>query len=267
VSRHWKAISTKELQKITERSLQDIDPVAILIDGVHFDEHVLVVSLGVSADGQKHILGIRQGATENAELCKELLGDMIRRGLQIDQRYLFVLDGSKALRTAVKRTFGDCAVIQRCQVHKRANVLSYLPKRYHFQIRSRLNMAWDMTGYPDAKKELETLVEELEEINESAARSLEEGLEDTLTLHRLGVPPALRRSLRSTNLIENCFSTTKQKFCRNVKHWKNANMVLRWGGTMLRKAEKQFRRVKGYRTIPSLVATLRPKLEGSARRA
>ena len=192
---------------------------------------------------------------------------MIRRGLPDDQRYLFALDGSKALHKAVTSVFGDNAVIQRCQVHKRRNVLSYLPKRYHFQMRSRMRMAWDMTGYPDAKKELAQIVEDLKEINESAARSLEEGLEETLTLHRLGIPPALRRSLRSTNLIENCFSTTKQKFCRNVKNWKNANMVLRWGGTMLRQAEKNFRRVKGYRTIPSLIAALRSKVDAAVKRA
>ena len=128
-------------------------------------------------------------------------------------------------------------------------------------------MAWDMTGYPDAKKELAQIVEDLKEINESAARSLEEGLEETLTLHRLGIPPALRRSLRSTNLIENCFSTTKQKFCRNVKNWKNANMVLRWGGTMLCQAEKNFRRVQGYRTIPSLITALRPMVDAAVKRA
>jgi transposase-like protein len=267
VSRNWKTISTKQLAELAERPLGDLDLVAIMIDGINFDEHVLAVSLGVSADGSKHVLGIRHGATENSQLCKELLADMIRRGLRDDQRYLFVLDGSKALHKAVTSVFGDNAVIQRCQVHKKRNVLSYLPKRYHFQIRSRIQMAWDMTGYPDAKKELEQVVEELKEINDSAARSLEEGLEETLTLHRLGIPPALRRSLRSTNLIENCFSSTKQKFCRNVKNWKNADMVLRWGGTMLRQAEKNFRRVKGYRTIPSLTVALRPRVDVSVKRA
>ena len=135
-------------------------------------------------------------------------------------------------------------------------MISHLPKRYHFQIRSRLRIAWDMTSYPHAKEELEKLVEDLKEINDSAARSLEEALEQTLTLHRLGVSPALRRSLRSTNLIESCFSTTK-KFTRNVKNWKNGNMVLRWGGTMLQEAEKRFRRVKGFRSMPSLIASVR----------
>ena len=267
VSRHWKAISSKNLEEFMERSLEGLDLVAIVIDGVHFDNYVLAVSLGISADGSKHVLGLREGATENAQLCKELLADMIRRGLPADQRYLFVLDGSKALHKAVTNVFGDNAVIQRCQVHKRRNVLSQLPKRYQFQVKARLKLAWNMNGYPDAKEELEKLVDELKEISDSAARSLEEGLEETLSLHRLGVPPALRKSLSSTNLIESCFSATR-KFCRNVKNWKNENMVLRWGGTMLSEAERRFRKVKGYRTLPTLIAGLRQKeVAVSAKRA
>lgn len=250
-----------------ERRLDDLDLVVILIDGIHFDEHVLAVSLGVSSDGSKHVLGLWQGATENTQVCKELLNDMIRRGLNAEQRYLFVLDGSKALHKAVTSVFGDHARIQRCQVHKRRNVLSHLPKRYHFTFRNRLKIAWDMTTYADAKEELKKIVQELEEVNESAARSLEEGLEETLTLHRLGVPALLRRSLRSTNLIESCFSSTR-KFCRNVKHWRNGNMVLRWGGTMLNEAEKRFRRVKGSRSMQSVIAALREAVvEVSAKRA
>lgn len=256
VSRHWKAISTKKLEELTERPLGDLDLVAILIDGVHFDEHVVAVSMGVSADGSKHVLGLRQGATENAEIVKGLLDDMIRRGLDPAGQYLFVLDGSKALHKAVRNLFGKDVLIQRCQVHKRRNVLSHLPKRYHFQIRSRLKIAWNLTSYADAKEELEKLVRELEEISESAARSLEEALEETLTLHRLGIPPTLRKSLRSTNLIESCFSSTR-KFCRNVKNWQSSNMVLRWAGTMLREAEKRFRRLKGYRSMETLVAAVR----------
>ena len=260
VSRHWKAISTKKLEELMERPLGDLDLVAILIDGVNFNDHVLAVSLGVSSDGSKHVLGLWQGATENTQIVKELLADMIRRGLDTDRQYLFVLDGAKALHKAVTSVFGENAVIQRCQVHKQRNVLSHLPKRYHFQIRSRLRIAWDMTSYPDAKEELEKLLDELKEINDSAARSLQEGFEETLTLHRLGIPPRLRRSLRSTNLIESCFSVTR-KFFRNVKNWKNGNMVQRWGGTMLLEAEKRFRRVKGYRSMQSVVAAIRnPKV-------
>ena len=267
VSRHWKAISTKKLGEFMERRLDDLDLVVILIDGIHFDDRVLAVSLGVSSDGSKHVLGLWQGATENTQVCKELLNDMIRRGLNAEQRYLFVLDGSKALHKAVTSVFGDNARIQRCQVHKRQNVLSHLPKRYHFTFRNRLKIAWDMTTYADAKEELKKIIQELKEVNESAARSLEEGLEETLTLHRLGVPASLRRSLRSTNLIESCFSSTR-KFCRNVKHWRNGNMVLRWGGTMLNEAEKRFRRVKGSRSMQSVIAALREAVvEVSAKRA
>ncbi len=255
VSRHWKAISTQKLEELMERPLGDLDLVAILIDGVNFEEHVLAVSVGVSSDGSKHVLGLWQGATENTQIVKELLADMVRRGLDTERRYLFVLDGAKALHKAVTSVFGENAVIQRCQVHKQRNVLAHLPKRYHFQVRSRLRIAWEMTSYPDAKEELKKLLSELKEINDSAARSLEEGFEETLTLHRLGIPPTLRRSLRSTNLIESCFSATR-KFCRNVKNWKNGNMVLRWGGTMLQEAEKRFRRVKGYRSMQSVVAAI-----------
>ena len=258
VSRHWKAISMKKLEEFMERPLQDLDLVAILIDGIHFQDHLLTVSLGISSTGTKHVLGMWQGATENAQVCKELLEDMIRRGLDDEQKYLFVLDGSKALHKAVKAVFGARAEVQRCQVHKQRNVLSHLPKRYHFTFKSRMRIAWNMTNYKEAKKDLKKIVKDLKEVNESAATSLEEALEETLTLHRLQVSPSLRKSLRSTNLIESCFSNTR-KFCRNVKNWKNGSMVLRWGGTMLHESEKSFRRVKGFRAMQSLIVALRKK--------
>lgn len=267
ISRHWKVVSTKKLGEFMERRLDQVDLAAILIDGIHFNDQVLTVSIGVCSDGSKHVLGLWQGATENTQVCKDLLTDMIRRGLNAEERYLFVLDGSKALHKAVKSLFGDNAVIQRCQVHKRRNVLSYLPKRQHFSFSNRLRMAWDMANYADAKEELEKIIAELRAVNESAARSLHEGLEETLTVHRLGLPWSLRRSLRSTNLIENCFASTR-KFCRNVKRWRNTNMVLRWGGTMLREAEKRFHRLKGHRSMPVLLAALRKTaIETKAKRA
>ncbi len=266
VSRHWKAISTKRLAEFMERPLVDLDLVAVMIDGVEFQDYVLTVALGVGSDGRKHVLGMWQGATENAQVCKELLADLIRRGLREDKQYLFVLDGSKALRKAVRSVFGGDAVIQRCQVHKQRNVLSHLPNRYHFQVRMRLRIAWGMKAYSEAKEELDKLVDYLKEISPSAAGSLEEGLEETLTVHRLDVPPTLQGSLRSTNLIENAFSTTR-KFCRNVKKWKNANMVMRWGGTMLLEAERRFHRVRGYRTIASLIVALQGKVEAEVKHA
>ena len=232
-----------------------MDLAAILIDGITFHDFLLVVALGIDSSGRKQVLGMWQGATENTELCKALLGDLVDRGLSTDRKYLFVLDGSKALLKAVRSFFGSGTAIQRCQIHKERNVLSHLPKSCHSMVRRRLRAAWKMSDYEKAKAELQKLLSYLEELNPSARRSLEEGLEETLTLHRLGIPEALRRSLRSTNPIESCFSMTK-KFCRNVKRWQSADMALRWAGAMLQEAQKRFRRLKGYRSMSVLVASL-----------
>ena len=165
------------------------------------------------------------------------------------------LDGSKALRKAVRKTFSEQAAVQRCQVHKERNVLSHLPPKHHARVRQRLRAAWKMKSYQEAKDALNKLVEFLTELNLSAARSLEEGLEETLTLHRLGVPERLRQKLRSTNPIENCFARTRE-LCRNVKRWKNANMAWAWAGTMLVEAQKGFHRIRSYRELPLLAASL-----------
>ena len=184
-----------------------------------------------------------------------MLSDLIERGLPTDRSLLFVLDGSKALRRAVKDTFGDKALVQRCQVHKERNVLDLLPKSYQRVVRMRLRVAWGMKSYEDAKAELKKLVDYLDDLNPSAARSLEKGLEETLTIHRLQVPDALRKTLRSTNPIENCFSF-KQKYCRNVKRWSSADMALRWSSAMLLEVEKRFRRIRGHRSMPQLISAL-----------
>ena len=255
VSRHWKALSAAKLEEFLARPLGQLDLAAVMVDGVGFDEYTLVVALGIDSTGRKHILGVWLGATENARLCKDLLADLIDRGLPSDRSLLFVLDGSKALHRAVTDTFGDSAHIQRCQIHKERNVKSYLPEKHHRVVKMRLRAAWTMKFYSDAKKELKKLVEYLDDLNPSAARSLEEGLEETLTIHRLEVPEALRKTLRSTNPIENCFSF-KQKYCRNVKRWSSGTMVLRWSGAMLLEVEKRFRRIRGYRSMPQLLAAL-----------
>lgn len=255
VSRHWKAVSRARLAEFVERSLEDLDLVAIMIDGVAFHETLLVVALGVDSEGRKHILGLWEGATENTEVVKSLLEDLVHRGVDTTKRYLFVLDGAKALASAVRKVFGKDVDIQRCQVHKERNVLEHLPKSYHRTVRMRLQAAWKMKDYEEAKSELIRLERYLKDLNPSAARSLAEGMEETLTVHRLEVPDTLRKSLRSTNAIESSFDMTR-KYCRNVKRWRKGDMATRWAGTMLIEAQKRFRRLKGYRTMPKLLIAL-----------
>lgn len=256
VSRHWKALSSERLAEFVERRLEGLDLAAVLIDGIAFQDYLFVVALGVDSTGAKEVLGMWQGATENTEVCKELLQDLVARGLPAERRYLFVLDGSKALRKAVRSCFGKNAVIQRCQIHKERNVLSHLPKTHQALVRRRLRAAWKMKSYDTAKEELEKVVVYLDGLNPSAAESLREGLEDTIAVHKLEVPDVLRRSLRSTNAIESCFSMTR-KFCRNVKNWKNADMAMRWAGAMLQESQKRFRRLMGYRSMSVLLTALR----------
>lgn len=255
VSRHWKALSTKKLEEFLARPLGELGLVAVMIDGVGFDEYTLVVALGIDSTGRKHMLGVWLGATETAQVSKQLLADLIKRGLPQDQSLLFVLDGSKALHKAVTDTFGELTHVQRCQIHKERNVLDHLPKSHHRAVRMRLNAAWGMKHYSDAKGELKKLVDYLDELNPSAARSLEEGMEETLTIHRLELPDSLRKTLRSTNPIENCFSF-RRKYCRNVKRWSSADMVLRWSSAMLLEVEKRFRKIRGFRNMPQLIAAL-----------
>jgi transposase-like protein len=258
VSRHWKTASAAQLAQLLERPLSQLDLVAILIDGIEFHDFLLVVALGIDSGGRKHVLGLWPGASENAEVSKALLEDLVRRGLATDRKYLFVLDGSKALRKAVEACFGQRAQVQRCQVHKERNVLAHLPEAYHASVRQRLRAAWGLRRHEEAQRSLAKLVGYLEELSPSAAASLREGLEETLTLHRLGVPELLRRTLDSTNPIESCFSRAR-KLCGNVTRWRSQEMAQRWAGAMLLEAEKRFKRVKGYREMAVLIQALRGK--------
>ena len=255
VSRHWKSVSSARLSEFLERPLSELDLVALVIDGIEFHKTLLVVAMGVDSTGSKHVLGLWQGATESAEVVKSLLEDLVRRGVDPERKYLFVLDGSKGLHKAVRQVFGKEVEVQRCQAHKQRNVLGHLPKENHRTVRMRLRTAWNMKDYEDAKSELLRLVRYLKDLNPSAARSLEEGLEETLTLHRLDAPDSLRRSLRTTNIIENCFSKMRH-LCRNVKRWRPGDMAERWAGTMLVEAQKKFRRLRGYRSMPKLLVAL-----------
>jgi putative transposase len=248
VSREFVQASAAQLQELCERKLGELDLVAILIDGIHLGKQVLVVALGIEITGRKHVLGLWQGATENTTVVKELLEDLVARGLDPERRYLFVIDGAKALRGGIERVFGERAEVQRCQIHKRRNVAEHLPKNAQGDTDRRIRNAYAMTEYAAAKAELEKIFRQLERINPSAARSLEEGLEETLTVHRLGVGWLLRRTLASTNPIESCLSTV-ERVARNVKRWRGGNQPLRWTATGLLEAEKKFRRVKGYRKL------------------
>jgi transposase-like protein len=257
VSRQFVAASSNQLRTLCERRLEDLNLVVLMIDGIHFGGQVLVVALGIAEDGKKHVLGVWQGATENTTVVKGLLEDLVDRGLDLQRRYLVVIDGSKALRAAVDRVFGGQVEVQRCQIHKRRNVKEYLPENCQRDYDRRMRNAYAMNSYAEAKAALEKIFRQLERINPTAARSLEEGLEETLTVHRLGIGGVLRRKLATTNPIESCLSTVQQ-VARNVKRWREGSQPLRWTATGLLEAEKRFRRIKGYQEILLLKERLNP---------
>ncbi len=257
VSRHFVRATAKQLRELCERRLEKLKLVALLVDGIEFAGQTLVVALGVEENGSKQVLGLWQGATENATVCKALLEDLAARGLDPHRRYLFVLDGSKALRAAVEKLFGERAEVQRCQWHKRTNVKDHLPEGCRADYDRQLRNAYAMSSYEDARAALGKLFRQLERINPSAARSLEEGMEETLTLHRLGVGTLLRRSLSTTNIIESCFSTVDD-VAGNVKRWQGGDHRMRWAAAGLLEAEKKFRKVKGYRELKELAKKLNP---------
>jgi transposase-like protein len=263
VSRHFVRATANQLRELCERRLEKLNLVALLIDGIEFAGQTLIIALGVEENGTKHVLGLWQGATENATVCKALLEDLVERGLDPQRRYLVVIDGSKALRAAVEKVFGARAEVQRCQLHKRRNVKDHLPEPCRADYDRQLRNAYAMSRYEDAKAALQRLWRQLCEVNPSAARSLEEGMEETLTLHRLGVASLLRRSLSSTNLIESSLSTVRH-VARNVKRWQGGDHVARWTAAGLREAEKKFRKVKGYRELKELNRILNPELHSQA---
>lgn len=255
VSEHFIEASRAKLKQLLERRLDKMQFCALLIDGTPFEGQSMIAALGIHKDGRKTILGIRQGATENATVVGELLGDLAERGLDFSETRLYVLDGGKALPAAVKRHAGDAALIQRCQVHKRRNVLDHLSEEHKSAVAAKLNQAYAMDGYDAAKQALQRLHRELMDFNPSAARSLAEGLEETLTVHRLNVPAQLRKTLASTNVIESAFAIV-ERVCSNVKRWHAGDQRERWVGSGLLIAEKQFRRVKGHKLIPLLLRQL-----------
>ena len=255
ISEHFIEASREKLKSMMERRLDKLRLCALLIDATPFAGQQMVAALGISQDGRKTILGIRQGATENATVVGELLGDLMNRGLDLSEPRLYVLDGGKALHAAVKKYAGESAPIQRCQVHKRRNVLDHLTDEQKPVVARKLNAAYALEDYTAAKQALNSLHRELTDLNPSAARSLGEGLEETLTVHRLHVPPQLRKTLASTNVIESAFAIV-ERVCANVKRWHAGDQRERWVGSGLLIAEKQFRRVQGHKQIPVLLREL-----------
>ena len=255
VSRHWKVATEAQLHKLCQRPVP-ADLLALIIDSQHFGGECVVVALGVDPKGQKQVLGLWHGATENSTVVTGLLHDLIERGLDPSHRILVVLDGAKALRKAVENIFGDNALVQRCRVHKQRNIVEHLPKDKQKQAIWKLRGAWAKNDPDQALKELRSVGRWLDEISPSAARSLEEGLEETLTLQRLALNELLARSFSSTNLIESCFSRSRNWTAR-VKRWRNAKMILRWSAAALLVAEGGFRKVRGFRHIHELENALR----------
>jgi len=255
VSENFIEASREKVKQLMERPLGELRLCAVLIDGTPFKDRQMIVALGIGCDGRKTVLGLREGATENATVVGALLSDLVERGLDFSTPRLYVLDGGKALHAAVRRHAGESAFIQRCQVHKKRNVADHLPEEHKTDVRRKLQNAYAMVDYSDAKRALERLHQELMHLNPSAARSLEEGLEETLTVHKLRVPDQLRRTLSCTNVIESAFSIV-ETVCRNVKRWQAGDQIERWVGSGLLIAEQQFRKVIGFRQIPLLLSSM-----------
>jgi transposase-like protein len=255
VSENFIEASREKLKELMERPLGKLNLCAVLIDGTPFKDRQMIVALGIGCDGAKTVLGLREGATENTAVVSALLSDLVERGLDFSAPRLYILDGGKALHAAVKRHAGEAALIQRCQVHKKRNVIDHLPQDHKNDVKRKLQNAYAMVEYADAKRALERLHRELMDINPSAARSLEEGMEETLTVHRLRVPEQLRRTLSSTNVIESAFSIV-ETVCRNVKRWRHGDHIERWIASGLLVAERQFRKVIGHREIPMFISSV-----------
>jgi transposase-like protein len=255
VSRHVVEATVQRLRDFKERSLSDIVPFALFIDTIHRGGEAFLVALGIDIEGQKHVLGFWEGATENHEVCEELFSDMESRGLRLSKRILWVTDGGKGILKALRDRFGKKLIHQRCTIHKDRNIQSHLAKKYRKEAHRRFKVALEQNSYEDAKRMLEEFEKWLRGINESAADSLMEAFEDILTLHRLKVPGLLRKTLTCTNPIESMFSTVRD-YEGNIKRYRSSAMSQRWLATVLLHCEKGFRRVKGYLGIAEVIATI-----------
>jgi len=255
IDRRFVARTQRALRELLERRLDALELCVLMIDGVVFADHTVMTVLGIDTRGHKHILGIREGATENAVVVKALLADLIDQGLDVSKPMLVVIDGAKALRAAVREVFGEYGVVQRCRIHKLRNVLEHLPKDAGQWVATQIRRAWQEPSASKAKKMLLGLARTLEVEHPGAAASLKEGLEETLTITHLGLPPTLASTLSSTNCIESSFDRVR-KCSRNVTRWRNGRMAMRWAAAGLLEAEKSFHRIKGYRALPVLITAL-----------
>ncbi len=262
VSRRWVALSQAQLHEWLSCSLKELDLPVVMIDGIHFCERVILVALGIDAQGDKHVLGLREGSTESTRVVRSLLSDLIDRGLDADRARLWVIDGGKALRRAIVDCFGQRALVQRCQEHKRRNVVEHLPQELHAGVGRAMRAAWDSGNAVLAKKQLQRLASSLEARHPGATASLREGMDETLTAQTLGISGALYRTLRTTNPIENLNGSIAH-FTRNVKRWKDGQMTLRWIAGALSDAKGRFRKLRGHRDMKLLLAALTTRVENA----
>jgi putative transposase len=251
VSRAFVARTREALWHLMSRQLADLRLAVVMLDGIEIKGRTNVVALGVTTEGEKLALGLWAGSTENATVASALLSDLVSRGLDVEQGVLFVIDGSKALRKAIRQVFGDEVPVQRCVRHKERNVLELLPERDRPPIKRRLTQAWQETDHTKALEQLKRLAVELDHEHPGAAASLREGMEDTLTVTRLGITGKLKRTLQSTNPCESMIGTVRA-IQRNVKNWSSGEMCLRWTAAGMLEAETRFRKVEGYRGLAQL---------------
>lgn len=256
VSKRFIEASSHSLSQLTQRNLSLFDVVAIFIDGKCFADNEIIIALGVTMTGEKIILGFVESATENHAVCKGFISDLINRGLKTDNEILFIIDGAKGLRKGIKDALGDKAIVQRCQWHKRENIVSYLPEKQKDGFRKKIDRAYRMPSEEQALKEIKRIGSELKLINESAFSSLLEGLDDTLTVNRLKVTERLRLSLRTTNPIENINSLVGQ-YTDRVDHWKNSNQRQRWVASAIIEIEPNLQRIRGYKDLTKLRENMR----------
>jgi len=254
VSREFVAASEAEVEALLSRRFDEQKLLVIYIDGIEFGDHVLIGAVGVDEEGHKHVLAIREGATENATVAKELLEELVERGVDPHRKRLFVIDGSKALRAAINAVFGIQHPVQRCRTHKLRNVMDHLPKDEQDQVRSVMKAAWRLEPQ-EGMARLEKLAEWLDQEHASAAASLREGMEECFTINRLEVPPSLHRCLATTNIIESPHAGVRMR-TRRVSRWRDAKMVKRWAASAFLATEKNFRKIMGYRDLWALDAIL-----------
>lgn len=243
------------LERFLKRPL-GMELLAVFADAIFLGEHALLVALGVDQDGRKHVLGMREGVTENSAICTAMFEDLLERGLNAENGLLFVVDGGKAIAKSVRDVFGDRALVQRCLVHKRRNILDHLPEREQGWVKQKLDLAWSLKSATEARTALQLLAKELEFSHPGAAASLQEGLEDTLTLQKLGITGLLRRSLRTTNTIE-ALNSQMRAVVRRVSRYSSGNQALRWAATAALKAEARLYRIAGHKELPLLADALK----------